>query len=170
MGFFVPQHRRHPPGPAGGTLSGGAQTECFHVAQLPILTIVPSNEHVGALLERLERAHLDETRKDAWLASEAPAQPPDGHTFCSVSVGPEYQVGDRFLLTLATGHALKLEVQEGWPGSSPRRVSGRARRVGPCARSRARQSTCACRRRRAKPRAPTPPTPKGACGCRARVS
>ena len=99
----------------------GAQKEYFHVAQLPILRIVPSNEHVGALLEQLERAHLDETKKNAWLASEAPAAAlPDGHTFCSVSVGPEYEVGDRFLLKLATGHALKLEVQEGWPRAEVR--------------------------------------------------
>ena len=37
-----------------------------------------------------------------------------------MSVGPEYEVGDRFLLKLATGHALKLEVQEGWPGAEVR--------------------------------------------------
>jgi len=121
MGFFVPGTAAILPAMCCPYFTAsGLKTECFHVAQLPILTIVPSNKHVGALLERLERALLDETKKNAWLASEAPAQPPDGHTFCSVSVGPEYQVGDRFLLKLATGHALKLEVQEGWPGAEVR--------------------------------------------------
>ena len=72
------------------------------------------------LLRRLERAHLDDTAQGAWLATEAPAEPPHGHSFCNWPISADCRVGEVVKIVLATGYSIKLKVRAGWPGAEVR--------------------------------------------------
>ena len=136
LGFFVPGSAAILPAFACTyfTPAGVQATKFFHVSHLIVLDVVPLNEAFGDLLRRLNRAHLDETAQDAWLASEAPTEPPPGYDFLSTAVSADCQVGEVLTIALTTGHHLKLEVKDGWPGADirvavPRHLATEAARL-----------------------------------------
>jgi len=122
LGFLVPNSNAVLPTFACTyfTPEGVQATKFFHISHLIVLDVVPLNEAFADLLRRLERAHLDETAQDAWLATEAPAEPPHGHSFCNWPISADCRVGEVVKIVLATGYCLKLKVRAGWPGAEVR--------------------------------------------------